>query len=411
MTGAQVTVLMPTRDDAATLGETLRSLASQTHKGWDLVVVDDSTDDGTENVLERFVAEHAGQVRHIRGPGRGQLAALAAVSELADGDFITLLHSDDVLVDPGAFDRLTRTLARHGADGAYGDLVLLDERGRVAGRQRSRLSPGLVLALGGSNTIPDFFFLTREAFIRYAIPNYLTWNMPYYFTVDAGGLRLPRLLKLNDPWYGYRIHAGQYASSPAGLFDKTNGELRTLVTAHAAGLFVHPPEAHASPRLARMMASLLDVRRAASTGLPLRQLARAVARKRATISRISADPTLRSYLARALASIDDLRVHQEGRSPGRPLRLDAEAVRGLPTYSGHDAPQWFRELRAGSLPRIVAGLFAKEFDAVIALDGEAFAWISAWMRFLAYATPVLLGDPGEELSSLPRFVNSKRPQA
>lgn len=396
MTEAMVSVLMPTRDDAATIGETLRSLAAQTHEGWELLVVDDSSGDATEAVIDLFMAEHPGQVRHIRGPGSGQLAALVAVAKLADGDFITLLHSDDVLVDPRAFERLTRLLAPHTADGAYSDLVILDERGRVLKRQRSRLSPGLVLARGGSNSIPDFFFLTREAFVRHAIPNYLTWNTPYYFTVDEGGLRLPRLLRMDDPWYGYRVHRDRYASSAAGLFDKTNGELRTLVTAHAAGLYVHPPMAHASPRLARMMTGLLDVRRAAAPGLPLRQLARAVARKRVTLARRSSDATLRSYVARVAASIDDLRAHAEGRSPGRPLHLDADAVRGVATYSGYDAPRFFRELHEESLPRSVARLFAKEYDALVAIDKEAFSWASAMMRFFAYATPVLSAAAGGE---------------
>lgn len=410
MTQGKVSVLMPTRDDAATIDESLRSLAAQTHRQWELLVTDDSADNATQEVVDRFMAEHPGQVRYFRGAGRGQLAALGVVARLADGDFVTLLHSDDVLVDSRAFDRLTRALVLHRADGAYGDLVILDERSHVVGRQRSRLSPGLLLALGGRSTIPDFFFLTCEAFVRHAIPNYVTWNTPYYFSVGEAGLRVPRLLKLEEPWYGYRVHAGQYASSASGLFDKTTGELRTLVTAHRAGLYVHPPAIHGSPRLARLMARFLDVRRSGSSDVPLRQLARAVGRKHAALASCSSDPTLQAYIARASGSVEDLRAHDAGRRPTRPLDLDGAAVRGVPIYSGCDAPRLFRELREGNATPRVSEFFAKEFDAVVARDEEAFAWASTMMRLLAYATPVLRAS-GASAGFSTALVNSYRPHA
>jgi hypothetical protein len=268
-----------------------------------------------------------------------------------------------------------------------------------------------MLALGGSSNIPDFFFLTREAFLRHAVPNYVTWNTPYYFTVDEGALHLPRLLRLDEPWYGYRVHEGQYASTASGLFDKTNGEIRTLVTAHAAGLYVHPPVAHASPRLARTMKGFLDIRSGALRGLPLRQLAQAIRRKRATLARRSSDATLLSYLVHVATSIDDLRAHNAGREPVRPLRLDSDAVRGVPTYSGYDAPWFFNELHQRTLPSNVAGLFAKEFDAIVAADDKALAWASTMMRFFAYATPVLPGRGAEASQVDARLVNSNRPHA
>jgi glycosyltransferase involved in cell wall biosynthesis len=49
-----IAVLIPSRNAAATIGETLESLAAQSHPAFEVLIVDDASSDGTLDVVNRF---------------------------------------------------------------------------------------------------------------------------------------------------------------------------------------------------------------------------------------------------------------------------------------------------------------------------------------------------------------------
>ncbi len=383
---------MPTRDDVATIGAALRSVMAQTHGRWELIVVDDNANEGTRvatrAAVDAMQGEAGGRIRYLRGSGDGQLAALHLSSPHIRGDFVTMLHSDDLLVDSHAFERVVAALRRSGADGAYSDLALLDARGRRVGRRSCRLSPALVVASGGSNALSDIFFTTRAAFERYVAANYVTWNVPYYLAIEEDRLDLPDLLRIDPPWYGYRLADVPYVATEAGLFDKTNGELRTLAGIWRARLRVAPSWACGHPEIARALDRLgvLRLHAEAHPGEALGQFRACVERKRRHLTDLS--PFLAGYLDRVLRSVDDRAARDAGRRARREVVLEDREAMELPAYLGRDAPRFYREARDGVLPSLIAQLFAKEYDLVVCRGPEARRKAEAAMRFLDYLTPV-----------------------
>lgn len=132
-----VSVVIPARDAARTLGRTLASLASQTRGDWEAIVVDDGSRDATATLA----AEHAARdprVRPIAGEGRGVARARNAGLAAARGEIVLFLDADDTL-EPRALELLVGRLeadpqisaaaggwARVGADGT----VLTEDRWR-----------------------------------------------------------------------------------------------------------------------------------------------------------------------------------------------------------------------------------------------------------------------------------------
>ena len=97
---APVTVVIPAYNAAAFLPRTLRSLAEQTWRPQQVIVVDDGSTDGTVDVARQHGAQCLQQSRG--GPGAARNRGLAE----AEGDYVAFLDADDWY----ALDKLERSI-------------------------------------------------------------------------------------------------------------------------------------------------------------------------------------------------------------------------------------------------------------------------------------------------------------
>src|SRR5689334_21881483 len=96
----------------------------------ELVIVDDSSTDGTYAILERLAAAFP-QIRLHRHPkNRGKGAAVRTAIELAAGDF-ALIQDADLEYDPSEYPRLLRPLLDGHADAVFGSRYMAGEQTRV----------------------------------------------------------------------------------------------------------------------------------------------------------------------------------------------------------------------------------------------------------------------------------------
>ncbi|HEY0696416.1 MAG TPA: bifunctional polysaccharide deacetylase/glycosyltransferase family 2 protein, partial [Micromonospora sp.] len=124
-----VTVIVPAYNERRTIAATVRTLVAGTHPGLEVLVVDDGSDDGTAEEVERLGL--AG-VRVVRVPGGGKAAALDTGVALASHDLLVIVDADTV-VDPHAVDRLVQPFADPTV-GAVAGNVKVGNRRRVIGR-------------------------------------------------------------------------------------------------------------------------------------------------------------------------------------------------------------------------------------------------------------------------------------
>jgi GT2 family glycosyltransferase len=92
---SRVSVVMPTYRQAKFLPRSLRSLLDQDFTDWELVIVDDGSDDDTQAVLQPFLGDPRITVirfEHNQGLGR----ALNAGIDASNAELIAYLPSDDV---------------------------------------------------------------------------------------------------------------------------------------------------------------------------------------------------------------------------------------------------------------------------------------------------------------------------
>lgn len=142
--GPPLRVLIPARDEAASLPRLLASLATQTRPADTVLVVDDDSGDGTG-----ALARAAGvEVLTSTGPPPGWSGKCAALhrGQAAVGDGLLVLLDADVVLAP---DALARLAGAHAAMGGRG--IVSAEPWHDAGRRRERLSAvANLVALMGS---------------------------------------------------------------------------------------------------------------------------------------------------------------------------------------------------------------------------------------------------------------------
>lgn len=106
-----ISVLMPVRNGAKTLENTLQSLQSQKLQPAECVILDDGSTDGTPEILSRWAAQWP-VIRVVRLPGLGIARALNAGLELCRYPWIARMDADDVAHE----ERLERQLKETSKD-------------------------------------------------------------------------------------------------------------------------------------------------------------------------------------------------------------------------------------------------------------------------------------------------------
>jgi glycosyltransferase involved in cell wall biosynthesis len=88
-------IIIPTYNRASLIAKTLHSVLNQSFEDFEVIVVDDGSTDNTESVVADFISD---KVRYFRIPNGERAKARNFGVRKAQGDFITFLDSDDLLM-------------------------------------------------------------------------------------------------------------------------------------------------------------------------------------------------------------------------------------------------------------------------------------------------------------------------
>lgn len=90
----KVSIIMPTYNRAAYIVETIGSIRKQTHKNWELIIIDDGSEDNTEGIVKKIGDERISFYRAGRIAINGRIKNIGI--EKASGELIAFIDSDDL---------------------------------------------------------------------------------------------------------------------------------------------------------------------------------------------------------------------------------------------------------------------------------------------------------------------------
>jgi glycosyltransferase involved in cell wall biosynthesis len=123
-----VSVVMPAYMHAPFVAEAIASVFAQTLAPLEFIVIDDGSRDGTAGCSRMALRAAPFPVRFITRENRGAAFTLNEGIELAKGDFIQLLNSDDRLA-PQRIATMLAALCQSGSDWGYARVAFIDRDG------------------------------------------------------------------------------------------------------------------------------------------------------------------------------------------------------------------------------------------------------------------------------------------
>jgi len=121
-----ISVILDNYNYAKYLPRAIESVLSQTHKEWELIIVDDGSTDESQNIIQEY-ANKDSRIKPIFKPNGGQASAFNAGFAASKGEIICFLDSDDYFAD----NKLSTIATCHsqGYDYIYSDFLPVDKGG------------------------------------------------------------------------------------------------------------------------------------------------------------------------------------------------------------------------------------------------------------------------------------------
>ena len=123
-----VSIIVPSYNSKCFVGDTIRSVLSQSYKNWEMIIVDDCSIDNSVEIIERIIGDNP-KIRLIKLENNvGSAQSRNAALEVANGRFIAFLDSDDIW-HPDKLEKQVVFMLKRKAPISFTSYELIDENG------------------------------------------------------------------------------------------------------------------------------------------------------------------------------------------------------------------------------------------------------------------------------------------
>lgn len=171
-----VSIIMPSYNTSLFIAETIRSVIEQTYHNWELIIIDDCSDDNTDAVVVEFLTDK--RIKYIKNrENTGAALSRNRALREAKGKWVAFLDSDDLWM-PEKLQKQIAFMEKNNYCFSYTKYAEIDERGNRNG-----------VTVTGPKKI------TKMGFFNYCWPGCLT----VMYNADAIGLvQVADIKKNND---------------------------------------------------------------------------------------------------------------------------------------------------------------------------------------------------------------------
>ena len=120
----KVSIITVTYNSARFLEDCIQSVISQTYSDLEYIIIDGKSKDATVSIIKKYESKIS---KWVSEPDRGMYDALNKGIQMATGDVIGLLNSDDMLASPDVVQIIADTFLEKKIDSTFGDLAYVEQ--------------------------------------------------------------------------------------------------------------------------------------------------------------------------------------------------------------------------------------------------------------------------------------------
>lgn len=159
----KISIITVCFNSAATIEKTIISVANQTYKNIEYIIVDGNSQDGTVAIITKNQDKI---FKWISESDKGLYDAMNKGISMATGDLIGILNSDDTFYSDTVVEKIADFHLQNNIDASVGNIMQHRENGKVVRNYSSKYWYPMKLKIGFMPPHPSIFF-RRELFSKY----------------------------------------------------------------------------------------------------------------------------------------------------------------------------------------------------------------------------------------------------
>ena len=132
----KVSVIIPIYNAEKYLRKTLDSILVQTYKDIEIVLVDDCSNDDSANIIKEYIQKYPELVYFLQETNQGAGAARNKALELATGQYVAFLDSDDIWY-PNKVAKQLELMKKRNCPFSYTAIEMIDENDNLLKNKRN----------------------------------------------------------------------------------------------------------------------------------------------------------------------------------------------------------------------------------------------------------------------------------
>lgn len=161
----KISIITVCYNSATTIEKTILSVASQTYKNIEYIIIDGNSKDNTLEIIQKC---KGGILKWISEPDKGLYDAMNKGIALATGDLIGILNSDDTFNTNTVIEEIVNFHKKNDIEASVGNIIQHKENGTIIRLYSSKNWSPEKLKIGFMPPHPSIFF-KRELFHQHGV--------------------------------------------------------------------------------------------------------------------------------------------------------------------------------------------------------------------------------------------------
>ena len=122
-----ISIITATFNSGRTVRDTIESVLRQTYTDFEYIIKDGGSKDDTLEIVKEYAPQFGDRLKIVSAPDKGIYDAMNTGLQMATGEVIGILNSDDFYTSDDALQTIAEAFGQNDIDATYGDIHFVND--------------------------------------------------------------------------------------------------------------------------------------------------------------------------------------------------------------------------------------------------------------------------------------------